>query len=130
MWEYELGAELKKRDNPRPIGPCIGKVESLSPVVVSIQNGRYMLRADQLYVCNQLLERVTTFSELVGNHSQSGNITVSCKYGGGKYSADGDTVLSGKIHLDEVWKKGDYVLVLPDQSGQFFFIVDILRGVS
>ena len=27
-------------------------------------------------------------------------------------------------------KVGDYVMVVPDESGQHFFIVDILRGVS
>ena len=129
-WEYELGAELKKRDNPKPIGACIGKVESLSPVVVSIQSGNFMLRAEQLYICNQILERETTFKDYIATQSQSGSISVSCECGGGSYSANGDMTASGRVHLNEVWKVGDYVMVVPDESGQFFFIVDILRGVS
>ena len=129
-WEYELGAELKKRDNPKPLGACIGKVESLSPVTISIQSGKYMLRAEQLYICNQILERETTFRDYVANQSQSGSISVSCQCGGGSYNANGDITASGRVHLNEVWKKGDFVMVVPDESGQFFFIVDILRGVS
>lgn len=129
-WEYELGAEFKKRNNPRPLGACIGKVESLSPVVISIQSGKFMLRAEQLYICNQILERETTFKDYVASHSQSGSISVSCTHGGGSYSASGDILASGRVHLDEVWKVGDYVMVVPDSTEQHYFIVDILRGVS
>lgn len=37
---------------------------------------------------------------------------------------------TGKIHLHEVWKIGDMVMVQPDESGQHFFIVDIVKGVE
>ena len=129
-WEYELAKEFKSRDNPHPLGACIGKVESLSPVVISIQSGRFMLQADQIYICNQILERETTFRDYVANQSQSGKISVSCREGGGSYTAKCDILANGRVHLDEVWKVGDYVMVVPDESQQHFFIVDILRGVS
>ena len=60
-WEYKLAGEFKSRDNPKPLGACIGKVESLEPVIISIQSGKFMLHANQIYICNQILERETTF---------------------------------------------------------------------
>ena len=129
-WEYELAKEFKVRNNIVPIGPCIGLVKSLDPVRIAIQGGEYMLEADQIYICNQILERETTFQNFVANQSQAGDISVSCKCGGGKYNADGDIQAAGKVHLDAVWKVDDYVMVVPAENGQFFFIVDILRGVS
>jgi len=127
-WEYDLAKQFKTRDNPKPLGAIIGKVESLEPVVISIQSGQFMLQANQIYICNQILERETTFTDYVANHSQSGKM----KYHGhsGGYSADGDITAKGRVHLNEVWKVGDFVMVVPDQSGQHYFIVDILRGVS
>ena len=127
-WEYELAQEFKSRDNPKPLGACIGKVESLNPVCISIQSGQFMLRPDQIYICNQILERETTFKDYIANETQSGKLNHdghSCKY-----SASGDIEANGRVHLDEVWKVGDYVMVVPDERGQFFFIVDIVRGVS
>lgn len=129
-WEYKLASLFKDRDNPKPLGACIGKVESLSPVIISIQNGKFMLRQEQLYICNQILERETTFRDYVANQSQSGSISVSCEHGGGSYSASGDIEASGRVHLNEVWKVGDYVMVVPDQSEQHFFVCDIIRKVD
>lgn len=130
-WEYELAEEFTKRNNSIPLGPCIGIVEALKPeVIISIQNSEYKLYSDQIYICNQILERETTFRDLYANQTQSGDISVSCKCGGGSYNADGDIVAQGRVHLDEVWKEGDYVMVVPAENGQTFFIVDILRGVS
>ena len=115
-WEYKLAELFKDRDNPKPLGACIGKVESLAPVIISIQDGKFMLQAEQIYICNQILERETTFRDYVANQSQSGNISVSCTHGGGSYSANGDIEASGRVHLNEVWKVGDYVMVVPDKK--------------
>lgn len=129
-WEFELASLFKERNNPKPLGACIGKVESLSPVIISIQNGKFMLRQEQIYICNQILERETTFRDYVATQSQSGSISVSCEHGGGSYSANGDIEASGRVHLNEVWKVGDYVMVVPDQSEQHFFICDIIRKIG
>ena len=131
-WEYELAGAFKKRDNPKLLGACIGKVETITQILdkEQPQSGRFVLRAEQLYVCNQILERETTFRDYIAEHSQSGKISVSCREGGGSYSANGDITANGRVHLNEVWKVGDYVMVVPDVSQQHFFIVDILRGVS
>lgn len=127
-WEYDLAKQFKSRDNPKPLGAIIGKVESLKPVVISIQSGQFMLQEDQIYICNQILERETTFKDYIANHSQSGKMKYHSH--NGSYSANGDIVANGRVHLDEVWKVGDFVMVVPDESGQHFFIVDIIRKVS
>lgn len=41
-WAVGFAKNFKERDNPKPIGPCIGKVESLSPVCISIQSGQHI----------------------------------------------------------------------------------------
>ena len=43
-WEYKLAGEFKSRDNPKPLGACIGKVESLEPVIISIQSGKFITK--------------------------------------------------------------------------------------
>ena len=126
-WEYKLAGEFKSRNNPKPLGACIGKVESLAPVIISIQSGKFMLKAEQIYICNQILERETTFRDYIADQEQSGKISVSCEHGGGSYSASGDIECNGRVHLDEVWKVGDLVMVVPDESGQHYFVVDVLR---
>lgn len=126
-WEYKLAGEFKSRDNPKPLGACIGKVESLSPVIISIQSGKFMLRASQIYICNQILERKSNFKDLSADQEQDGTIHGAAN---GQYTTEGHIDAKGTIHLLEVWKVGDYVMVVPDESGQHFFIVDILRGVS
>lgn len=127
MWEYDLAAEFKARDNDTTrIGPCLGKVVSISPAIISIQNGKYMIQGDQLYIAYHLLERQTTYSELVGN--MNGSISIDCHPCGGSYQ--GSITSSGNIHLDEVWDVGDLVLVIPSQSEQQFFVVDVVRPIN
>lgn len=122
-WEYELAAQFTSRDNPKTkMGPMLGKVVSTSPAVVTIQDGKYTISGDQLYVAYHLLERKSTYSSM----HQSGSITVSCPHGGGSYTSTS----TGDIVLDEVWKPGDLVLVIPSETEQQFFIVDIVRQLK
>lgn len=120
-WEVNFAKELKKRDNQPKMGAMLGKVISVEPVKISIQDGRFFVTSENGYICNQLLERISSYTL-----SENGNIDVSCKHGGGSYSLNG----SGNVHLDAVWKAGDYVMIVPDGSEQHFFIVDIVRGVA
>lgn len=126
-WEYELAKEFTSRTNPtNTLGPCLGKVESVSPAIISIQDGNYMIKEDQLYVSYHILERETTYTELVGN--MNGSINIDCHPCGGSYQ--GSITSSGHIHLDAVWKVGDLVLVVPSESGQQFFVVDVVRPIA
>lgn len=124
-WEYELAGQFKQRDNPNPtrLGACIGKVESLSPVIISIQSGKFMLQENQIYICNQILERETTFR----NFNANGSLSVSCPISAHSGAGYSESNATGRVHLDEVWRVGDYVMVVPDETEQHFFIVDILR---
>lgn len=122
-WDYELASQFKSRDNPKTkMGPMLGKVVSTLPPVVTIQDGKYTISGDQLYVSYHLLERKSTYSSM----KQSGSITVSCPHGGGSYTSTS----TGDIVLDEVWKPGDLVLVIPSETEQQFFIVDIVRQLK
>nr|DAH45163.1 MAG TPA: Protein of unknown function (DUF2577) [Caudoviricetes sp.] len=122
-WDYELGSLFRERDNPKTkMGAMLGKVVSTSPPVVTIQNGKYTIKGEQLYVAYHLLERKSAYSSM----NQSGSITVSCPHGGGSYTSTS----SGDIQLEEVWKAGDLVLVIPSESEQQFFIVDVVRQLK
>lgn len=130
-WCYALAGMFKERDNPSTtIGACLGKVESVNPPIVSIQNGQFMLQGEQLYVCNQLLERETTYKNHTGQYQESGNASISCHPCSGSFSSSGTIQSNGSIHLDEVWRVGDLVLVIGDQRQQHFFVVDIVRKVN
>lgn len=122
-WDYELGSLFRERDNPKTkMGAMLGKVVSTSPPVVTIQNGRYTIKGEQLYVAYHLLERKSAYSSM----NQSGSITVSCPHGGGSYTSTS----SGDIQLEEVWKAGDLVLVIPSETEQQFFVVDVVRQLK
>lgn len=122
-WDYELAAQFKSRDNPKTkMGPMIGKVVSTSPPVITIQDGKYTIKGDQLYVAYHLLERKSAYT----NMTQSGNISINCHPCQGSYTAS----CTGDIQLEEVWKAGDLVLVIPSESEQQFFIVDVIRQLK
>ena len=122
-WEYDLAEQFKSRDNPKTkMGAMLGTVVSTSPPVVTIQNGRYTIKGEQLYVAYHLLERKSTYSSMY----QKGSISVSCPHGGGSYTSTS----TGDIILDEVWKAGDLVLVIPSETEQQFFVVDVVRKLK
>ena len=122
-WDYELAGQFKQRDNPTTkMGAMLGKVVSTNPAVVTIQNGKYTIKGDQLYVAYHLLERKSAYT----NMSQSGSISVSCPHGGGSYTS----TCTGNIQLEECWKPGDLVLVIPSESEQQFFVVDVVRQLK
>jgi len=122
-WDYDLAEQFKSRDNPKTkMGAMLGIVVSTSPPVVTIQNGRYTIKGEQLYVAYHLLERKSTYS----NMHQKGSISVSCPHGGGSYTSTS----TGDIQLEEVWKAGDLVLVIPSETEQQFFVVDVVRKLK
>lgn len=122
-WDFELANQFKQRDNPKTkMGAMLGKVVSTSPPVVTIQDGKYTIKGEQLYIAYHLLERQSNYTSM----SQSGNINIDCHPCKGSYTAS----CSGAITLNEVWKAGDLVLVIPSQSEQQFFVVDVVRKLQ
>lgn len=130
-WCYDLASLFRERDNPTsPIGVCLGKVMSIAPPIISIQDGQFMIQGEQLYVCNQLLERETTYKNHTGQYQESGNASISCHPCSGSFSSSGTIQSNGSIHLDEVWRVGDLVLMVPMQSNQHWVVVDVIRKVN
>lgn len=122
-WEYDLAEQFKSRDNPKTkMGAMLGTVVSTLPPAITIQNGRYTIKGEQLYVAYHLLERKSNYSSM----HQSGSISVSCPHGGGSYTSTS----TGDIQLEEVWKAGDLVLVIPSETEQQFFVVDVVRKLK
>ena len=122
-WSYDIATLFRERDNPKTkMGAMLGKVVSTSPPVVTIQNGQYTINGEQLYIAYHLLERKSTYSQM----SQSGNISINCHPCIGSYTSN----CTGDITLDEVWKVGDLVLVIPSETEQQFFVVDVVRKIK
>lgn len=122
-WDYDLADMFKQRDNPtNKIGNCLGKVLSVNPITISIQNGKYIIKGEQLYIAYHLLERQSTYSQM----SQSGNISISCHPCQGSYTSTS----TGSITLDEVIKVGDLVLMVPTESEQQWIAVDVVRKIK
>lgn len=127
-WDYKLAAMFRDRDNPTntPIGACLGKIISTSPIQVQLQDSNFIIGGEQVYVSYHLLERASYYKELVG--SMSGNISIDCHPCNGSYN--GNITSSGHIILEEVWQVGDLVLVIPSASEQQFFILDVVRKIK
>lgn len=122
-WDYEIASMFKERDNvTTKIGVCLGRVISTSPPAISIQNGKYIIKGEQLYVSYHLIQRQSNYSQM----SQSGTISVSCPHSGGSYTSES----TGSITLDEVWKVGDLVLMVPSESEGQWFVVDVVRKLA
>lgn len=119
-WHGTLAKEFKSRKNPVRIGAVLGQVVSISPWKVKIKDGKFTIDASNGYVCFSLIHHITTYA-----YRHSGVIThKGCPAGASTpYDAQGE----GKIVLNELWKVGDKVLVIPDENEQHFFIVDVVK---
>lgn len=124
-WEYTLAKAMK--DKPAKAsteGAMIGITISVEPVKVQIQDGQFILDPDNCYVCSHLMERKSDFIAKEIMHKMSDDGTQN----GGVFDWV-NVYLEGKMELKEMWKPGDKVLVVPDATGQKFFIVDkIMEG--
>lgn len=119
-WHGTIAKELKIRTNQIRIGAVLGEVVSTSPWKVAIKDGKFIIDNSNGYVCFSLLHHITTYA-----YRHSGQMTHNgCQAGSNSgYSAQGE----GKIVLNELWKTGDKVLVIPDENEQHFFIVDVVK---
>lgn len=128
-WEVAFAGELKKRDNPQPIGACLGEILAVGDDwKVAIQNGQFIIDKSNGYICQHILGRPSSYT---ATQSQSGSISAGCPlsaHSGSGYNASG--TISGHIELSfiDYWRPGNKVKVTPDASGQKFFIDDIVLG--
>lgn len=56
MWENDLAREFKKRNNKKSIGPCVGVIQSISPLRASICDGQIMIDDSNGYTCKSVSE--------------------------------------------------------------------------
>ncbi|MBW9154855.1 DUF2577 family protein [Clostridium tagluense] len=121
----ELVNEFKKRDNPNIVGNTLGTILSLTPLKVGILNNEVILDKTNCFLCSNLIENYKRnavmeikdysvgCSAIDGRGDTISNIHINTK-------ADYDTVITFK----DILKTGDIVLLIPDSSGQTFFVLD------
>ena len=120
-WHALMANEFRNRDNPKPMGCILGKVQAIGDNwLVTIRNGTFKIDKTNGYICNQILRHEAEYT-----YEHSGTTTVGGCLGGPNtnYSSKG----SGKLHIKLIWKVGDLDKVTPDESGQHYFIDDIVR---
>lgn len=55
MWDVGIAKMLKERDNKNQIGPCVGNVTSINPLIIDILNGEISLQENQMYIVDNLI---------------------------------------------------------------------------
>lgn len=126
-WEVGFAKELASRDNPKPIGACLGTILAIgNNWKVGIKDNQFIIDKTNGYICQHILGRPSDYS---ATQKQSGSIYSGCPlsaHSGSGYSASGS--ISGHIELAAIdyWQPGNKVKVTPDASGQKFFIDDIV----
>ena len=65
MWDVGIAKMLKERDNRGRIGPCVGKVISVSPLQVTILNENTTLQGNIMYIADNLTNLKITDEVLV-----------------------------------------------------------------
>lgn len=122
-WNAKLANEFISRNNPKPMGNLLGKVEAIGDNwIVTIKDGKFHINRSNGYICNQLLEHKGKFDY---KYSHSGD--TSNGWHGGRTSYDSKGSGNGEITIHPIWNVGDYVMVAPDENEQHYFIVDIVR---
>lgn len=133
-----LAKIIKKRDNPKFIGPTIGIVVSEPPEIkISILSGKIMLDKNDLYINASVLSdysRSFTSEGLVDLDDSKCGQTDLVHDGGYQATShkhildilevtDGMFAAEGEFTLTNTLKKDDEVLLLPTNSNQKFFLI-------
>lgn len=159
-WDILLAEKFKERNNPSPIGAVLGKVISPLPnISIELLNGYGVIDKEKIYLSNAITNRLAiecTIKEFEsqGNTEENGKLesceikalnsngivpTVinshngsisSLSYSKGKNSKENKA--SGKFILQTVFnlKPGMYVLVIPNEQEDKFFLIDVFNHSS
>ena len=141
----ELAKIIKARDNPKLIGPVIGKVEKVPPNLEVRINEKILLKKHQIIMAREKMKEYTrefhfkgnfnnldikfesTFTETVpifevpptshppDPHKHEIKVAIS---------KDTDFEGTGRIDWTDELKVGDMVIVLPMNNNNLFFLLD------
>lgn len=126
MWDVGLAKMIKDRDNKNYIGPCIGKVISINPLKISILDGNIVLRKQQLYITQSLLEKEYRFIL----DANDGEITITSEPSNPLLSIKISDNNKTKLTLFFELNVEDEVLLIPSENESVYFIVDKIIKVG
>jgi len=137
-WDEKLAKMMKKRDNPKLIGPVVGTViKTLPDIQIKALSGKVLLDKDDLYINKNLIAGYSRSVESNGVIDLSDELCGQTDLiNDGGYQAtnhqhtlenleitDGPYSLEGELILKDSLEKGDEVLLLPTDNNQKFFII-------
>lgn len=143
-WGTEFAGLFKVLEKPENIGVVTGNVVSISPLTIEIMDGNVLI--------NSSVHDVFVSSNLLGTYGRdmegSGQIQFSdsdcgvtdlagaCQTAGDhthkieSLNINTDYNFTGKITHTDTIKVGDFVMVVPDEEEQAFFVVSKLVKVG
>lgn len=126
-WATELVKDDIENRNIQKIGNVIGKIVSISPLKISIENGSILLGKEELYITKSLKE-----SNIKNFILQNFTGTTNSVNDGGDNATDHShelDSLEGEIKFTDTLSLGDNVLLIPTENEQKWFIIDIIEEV-
>lgn len=114
-----------KDDRTGILGSSIGEVISIAPLKISMNNGAIILDSNihDIYICDNLVSKEYKFN-LSG---EGGDIAITSTHSNPLISINMNNKENNKLELFFEFNNGDNVMLVPDESGQAFFIVDKIR---
>jgi hypothetical protein len=64
-WAYDMAKLFKERENKEPTGPIVGKVLSVTPYKISINDDQIFLENEHLYIMNSLIGTLLVNDEVL-----------------------------------------------------------------
>lgn len=124
----ELAKLFKERDNPNILSPQTGVIKSVTPLKISLLDGKILLDSDDVLICHSLIEGAKAKADIKINAYSVGVAATDSR---------GDTISSisvntksnydAEITYKQVLEVGDIVLCLP--ANNKFIIVDKVEVV-
>lgn len=106
-YDVILANEFYKRNNKKISEAVKGEVLSVSPLKIGIMQNKVVLENDLIYICSKVAQDILNC-----------NINLNSV-------ADNDSIsTSGTIQIKDLFKKGDYLMCVPTEGGQKYFIID------
>ncbi len=131
-----MAKELKIRQNPKMLGPIIGKIISPPPnLKISILEGQVFIT--KCYVLDSLLSNYTRIASIPLQQASGTGDTNSVDDGGDNASPHSHTVSLNSLQLNKIsftfndtLKTGDEVLLIPTPDNQVFFLVGRIKSIG